>query len=288
MALNPFDSVTQNPFGTIGAVAGSFLPFPGGSALGGFLGSTVGKLFGFGDKKPEQLHYYGEFDPVADLVVRAASNLNGPINQEYVQGVNNYIMGGIDPVQALLRRLSVPVAPGNLSVGAFRSRLSYGPNVTIDPSLSPEDIYSGQWNVNDQGIFNTGDPGGRTDVPTEEEYAQTLQALQGDLYSRSVTGASLTNNDVLSRLGLPTDVAQLQSRLPSWSYGNDFDLSAPASLSLADIMSLTGTGQPTGGFGSPSIAPLTGQAKTLYDTYQQMAPQLGPPNQGIPSYYRRG
>ena len=284
MAINPFASIQSNPLGAVGTVAGSFLPFPGGSALGGFLGSTVGKLFGFGDKKPEQFHLFSQIDPVTGKLLQNASNINGPQNQQLLDQMSNYYMAGLTPVQQLLQRLQAPIAGGPLNIGAFRGAVGYGgPSYQITQSQDYERTHD----LINAGSF-VGTPGDRLSVPTPELFGQAYNSLLGDLYSRSITGANLTNNDVLSRLGLPTDVAQLRSRLPSWSYGNDFDLSAPASLSLADVMALSGS--PTGGFGGPSgtIAPLTGQAKTLYDTYQQMAPQLGAPNQGIPSYYRRG
>ena len=286
MALDPFASIKADPFGTAGAVAGSFLPIPFGSTIGGFLGSSVGKLFGFGDKKPEQFHLFSQIDPTTGQMLQNASNINGDQNQQLLDQMSNYYMAGLTPVQQLLQKLQAPVAAGPLSIGAFRGAVGYGgPSYQI---TQPQD-YEGTHDLINAGSF-LGEAGDRLSVPTPELFGQAYNSLLGDLYSRSVTGASLTNNDVLTRLGLPTDIAQLKSRLPSWSYGDDFDLSAPSAMSLSDIMSLTGAGQPAGGFGGPSgtIAPLTGQAKTLYDTYQQMAPQLGPPNQGIPSYYRRG
>lgn len=256
-----------NALGGLGGFIGGFTPLgPIGAGIGSLLGNTIGGLFGFGAKKPEQLHYYGEFDPVADAILRSASNINGPANQEYVQGFNNYIMGGIDPVQALLQQLSVPVAPGNLSVGGFRGALGYGPGVTIDPTLSGENIYEGAHNVLDMGLFNTGNPGGRTDIPAEEEYAQILQALQSDLFGRSISGAGLTNADIFGRIGLPQDQAGLAEFLsgiaPNFSFGQNFDFAAPSQFTLNDVlaaqqlMGLSGQLQqgapPPGGTGIPA------------------------------------
>lgn len=292
--LSNYAGVGSNIGGTLGGVAGGALFGPLGALGGSFLGNTVGKLFGFGDKKPEQLHFFGQYDPVADAILAASSNVNGPSNQQLVNMLNQSVMGVLDPVQAMLARMGVDPAPGPLNLGIFRGATAYGgPDVPFTMGLDPrsEDAYELVHDILRGGTV-LGQEGDRTSQPSQVNVAQAIAGLGEDLWSRSLSG--MTNQDILTRLGLPTELDALQQRLPNVQFGDDFSLDAPFTLKASDMMSLYGGGMLGGLSQTPSLGqmptntqqgPNAGNLMRIYQQYQQRMPQGNVRYQ--PSYYSR-
>jgi hypothetical protein len=282
-----------NMLGDVGALLGTAWG-PLGSFAGSFLGNTFGDLFGMGAPLPPRARANFIYDFAKGNPFEKDSKAYDDKALDYIRGLTDYVG---DTAKSTLDLLGIAPSASKFGFGAFKGRTGFA--LDTDPFV--RDINSpGAYNAignernkmyNAAGIDLVRDPNNlrafgssdaRTDVPQAELFTTAAQSALDTLVRDSISKAGLTNAQVFSKLGLPTELAGFQELLgPSFQnfqFG-DLDFAAPSKFTYNDILSaqqLKGLlgGAPAGQAGL--LSPLLG-TRPFWETGQIPAPFWGPP-----------
>lgn len=296
-----------NMGGTLGGLLGSAWG-PLGSFAGSFLGNAAGDLFGLGPKLPPRARANFIYDFATGNPFEKGSKAYDDQSLNYIRGLTDYVG---DTAKSTLALLGLNPTASKFGFGAFKGRTGFA--LDTDPFV--RDINSpGAYNAignernkmyNAAGIDLVRDPNNlrafgssdaRTDVPNSNLFTTAAQSALDTLVRDSIIASDLTNAGVLTKLGLPTDLAALKTRLPGYDFGTDFDLNAQASFGYSDLAKLglselsgmfptQGATPPAGTAPMPGQLPAGSRGNQLFSLYSQMRPQMGMWAQQ-PSYYR--
>lgn len=289
--------VGSNMGGTLGSLAGGAFFGPLGALGGSFLGNSIGKLFGFGNKKPSRprVNYTYDFATGNPLLWKSKQ-----FNDETLDAFGSATDYIGDMSASVLKTLGLAPSTDKFGFGTFQGSTGFVlgsdpiprkdglPNVFY--AIGP-DAYEAQA----RGLGRVfGERGGRTDVPTSELIQQAASGAFDALVSDPIRAAGLTNRQVFEKAGLPTELEALKGALPGLAFGDNFGLDNPFQFKPSELMSLYQqgggmmggmTGAPTAGIGAPSNTGNAGRLQSIYAQYQQRMPQGTVRHQ--PSYYSR-